>query len=45
LDFYNGFWQVGTKEEYKETTWFTVPSGYYELNRLPFGISNCLANF
>ena len=33
------------KEEYKELTGFTGPSGHYELNRLNFGLSNSNANF
>jgi hypothetical protein len=33
------------KEEHKELTGFSVPSGYYEFNRLPFGLSNSPANF
>ena len=42
---YSGFWQVGIKKEHKERTAFTVPSGHYEFNRLPFGLSNSPANF
>jgi len=45
LDCYSGFWQVGIKEEHKELTGFTVPSGHYEFNRLPFGLSSSPANF
>ena len=45
LDCYSGFWQVGIKEEHKELTGFSVPSGHYEFNRLPFGLSNSPANF
>jgi hypothetical protein len=37
LDFYSGFWQVNIKESRKERTGFSVPSGHYEFNRLPFG--------
>ena len=33
------------KEEHKELTGFSVPSGHYEFNRLPFGLSNSPANF
>ena len=40
LHCYSGFWQVNIKEEHKERTAFTVPSGHYELIRLPFGLSN-----
>jgi len=37
LDCYSGFWQINISEEHKELTGFTVPSGHYEFNRLPFG--------
>jgi len=36
---------MGIKEEHKELTGFTVPSGHYEFHRLPFGLSNSPANF
>ena len=45
LDCYSGFWQMGIREEHKELTGFSVPSGHYEFNRLPFGLSNSPANF
>jgi len=45
LDCYSGFWQVRIKEEHNERTGFTVPSGHFEFNRLPFGLSNSPANF
>jgi len=45
LDCYSRFWQVNIKEEHKERTAFTVPSGHYEFNRLPFGLSNSPSNF
>ena len=45
LDCHSGFWQVSIKEEHRERTAFTVPSGHYEFNRLPFGLSNSPANF
>jgi hypothetical protein len=45
LDCYSGFWQVEIEEEHKELTGFSVPSGHYEFNRLPFGLSNSPANF
>ena len=45
LDCYSGFWQVEIKEELKELTGFSVPSGHYEFNRLLFGLSNSPANF
>ena len=45
LDCYSGFWQVVIKEEHKERTGFSVPSGNYEFNSLHFGLSNSPANF
>jgi len=45
LDCYSGFWQINISEVHKELTGFTVPSGHYEFNRLPFGLSNSPANF
>ena len=43
-DCYSGFWQMSIKEEHRERTGFTVPSGHYEFNRLPFGLSNSPSN-
>jgi hypothetical protein len=40
----SGFWHVKIKEEHKERTGLTVPSGHFEFNRLPFGLSNSPAN-
>ena len=45
LDCYSGVSQVSIKEEHKERTGFTVPSGHYEFNCLPFGLSNSPSNF
>ena len=45
LDCYSGFWQMNIKEEHKELTGLSVPSGHYEFNRLPFGLSNSHTNF
>jgi len=45
LDCLSGFWQVPIKEEHRERTGFTVPSGHYEFNRLPFGLYNSPSNF
>jgi len=36
---------MGIKEELKELTGFTVPSGHYEFNRLTLDLSNSPANF
>jgi hypothetical protein len=35
---------VEIEEEHKELTGFSVPSGHYEFNRLPFGLSNSPGN-
>jgi len=40
LDCCSGFWQISIKEEHKERTGFSVLSGHYEFNKLPFGLSN-----
>jgi hypothetical protein len=45
LDCYSGFLQVNIPKERKELTGFTVPSGHYEFNRLPFGLNNLPANY
>ena len=44
LDCQSGFWQVPIKQEHRERTGFTVPSGHYEFTRLPFGLSNSPSN-
>jgi hypothetical protein len=44
LDCYSGFWQTNI-EEHKCKTGFTVPSGHYEFNRLPYGLSNSPSSF
>jgi len=45
LDFSSGFWQLHTAESHKGRTAFSVPSGHYEFQRLPFGLANSPANF
>ena len=45
LDCQSGFWQVPIKEEHRERTGFTNPSGHYEFTRLPFGLLNSPSNF
>jgi hypothetical protein len=45
LDCFSGFLQVSIKEDHRERTAFTVPSGHYEFTRLPFGLANSPSNF
>jgi len=46
LDLCSGYWQVEMKEEDKSKTAFTVgPLGFFECNRMPFGLTNSPATF
>ena len=46
LDMKSGYHQVEIEEEHKQRTAFTVgPLGFYEFNRLPFGLSNSPATY
>lgn len=46
LDLKSGYYQVEVAEEHKERTAFTVgPLGFFEQNRLPFGLRNAPATF
>jgi transposase InsO family protein len=46
LDMKSGYYSVEIQEDHKERTAFTVgPLGFYEYNRLPFGLSNSPATY
>ena len=46
LDFRSGFWQVEINEEDKHRTAFQVGGfGFYEFNRMPFGLCTSPASF
>ena len=46
LDMRSGFYQVEIEEEHKPLTAFTVgPLGFYQFERMPFGLSNSPATF
>ena len=46
LDLKSGFWQIRMDEVLKQYTAFTVGNlGFFECNRIPFGLCNALATF
>lgn len=46
VDLKSGYWQVELAAKDKETTAFQVRGlGFYECNRMPFGLCNALATF
>ena len=45
LDCCSGFCRINICKEHKQVKGYTVPSGHYEFNSLPFVLCNSLANF
>lgn len=45
LDLQSGYWQIEIEEGDKPKTAFTSPLGFYEFNRMAFGLSNTPASF
>ena len=46
LDLKSGYWQIEMDSRHKCLTGFTVgPLGFYEFNRMPFGLSNAGSTF
>ncbi|THD19318.1 Retrovirus Pol polyprotein from transposon 17.6 [Fasciola hepatica] len=45
LDLASGYWQVEVKPEDREKTAFVIPSGLYEFDTMPFGLTNTPATF
>ena len=46
LDLKSGFWQIRMEEELKQYTTFTICNlGFFECDRMPFGLCNAPATF
>ena len=45
LDLTKGYWQIPMKEDSKHYTAFTIHSGHYQWNVMPFGMKNAAARF
>ena len=45
LDLRSGYWQVSVDPQDQHKTAFVIPSGLWEFERMPFGVSNGCATF
>lgn len=45
LDLQSGYWQIEVAEKDKPKTAFVTPMGFFECNRLPFGLTSSPATF
>ncbi|KAJ8031683.1 hypothetical protein HOLleu_24949 [Holothuria leucospilota] len=45
LDLQSGYWQIEVAEQDKYKTAFTTPMGFFECNRMPFGLTSAPSTF